>query len=477
MALTLLNSILSALILTLTVVTSVSAKVTLPSIFSDGMVIQRDRTNCVWGKAARYERIKVQIDSQNQNTNADLNGDWIVKIAPLKPGGPRTMIVTGENKIAIKNLIVGDVFLCSGQSNMEFPLSLSDYKQEDIADVKKLQLHFYKPVARVSQKEVFEPGGTWKSVSAESFSNLPAVPYLFGRKLCLDRKIPIGIICCPCGGATIESFLPPETATRMANELNPVLAPSVISSNFRTLLYPFLKFGFKGILWYQGESNLIAAKHYRNLFPAFITDLRKRMTDKELPFYFVQLPSFGWRQEDNIVDSYWADLREAQAQALKLGKVSMVVSLDTAVDGPPVHPKEKRLIAWRLAELVESEETGQLKQPPDLAKISFDAESAVLVFKPTNIKFHTEDGRKVRGFQLAGKDKKFYFADAEIKGNIVKITSDEVFSPCALRYAWADNPDANLYFDDHQPLAPFRSDRWPTFPKLNSKALAKAADD
>ncbi len=467
-------ALLLSVFLNLAFAQSSLAKVVLPSLFSDGMVIQRDRPICIWGKASPHEHVQVQIDAEVKAIIADANGDWQTNFSPLSPGKERTLTVQAANKIVLSRVKVGDVYLCSGQSNMAFPLGASDVTDDDISQLDKLQLAIYTTPNQTSASEIFDPHGAWRPITTATVKSFPAIPYQFGRALSISQKIPVGIISASCCGACLESFLPPETVKRMHCENVPFVRAGTVSNNFRTLLYPFLKMSLRGIVWYQGETNMLNIPQYRTEFPAFITDIRKRMKDQNLAFFFVQLPSFGYRQEE-LSDSFWANMREAQTAALALPNVHMVVSLDTTNAGSArevvsLHPKEKRAIALRLARLAREEASGKgAVKALLLQKVEIDGDAITVKFNGVTHSLSTSDGQTPRGFVMAGPDHKFYPAQATLHGDSIKITSDDVVDPQAARYAFSDNPDCNVV-SDGLPLPPFRTDKWATNPKLNPAA-------
>ncbi|HEY9681177.1 MAG TPA: sialate O-acetylesterase [Oculatellaceae cyanobacterium] len=449
------------------------AKVVLPSIFSDGMVIQREQSIVVWGKAAPAEQIQLTLAGQTRRASADAKGSWSTTFSALKPGPDVDLIVRSSNEIHIKNIKIGDVYLCSGQSNMALPLNQTDFRKEDIADLDKLNVRIYVTPVATSSSELFDPHGTWMTITDKSVRTFPAIPYLFARQLSLLEKLPVGIVSASCCGSYLESFLPPETVKRLHLQPTPLIPNTVIGNNFRVLLAPFCKARFAGMLWYQGEGNLLNTAQYGTHFSAFITDLRKRLEAPNLPFYFVQLPSFGWKQED-VIDSYWADMREEQSTAVALPNAYMVVSIDTDTDAPSLHPKEKREIALRLANLAFQKNKGaKIDRLPSIAKLQTEGDAITVSLNIPQGQLQTLDKMPPRGFQIAGENKRFYWAEATLSGNSIKLSCDEVAAPLAVRYAYADCPDCNVSYNG-MPLPPFRTDTWPTNPKLNPAARTRA---
>jgi sialate O-acetylesterase len=315
--------------------------------------------------------------------------------------------------------------------------------------------------------------GKWRVVTERSLNDLhlPAVPFLFARGLQISQNVPVGILLAAQGAVPIETFLPPQTISRMnQRHFKPALMPPGVKTgdNYQMLLKPVLKVGISGIIWYQGEANYQAASEYRFLFPWLITDWRKMMRNSETPLYFVQIPNHGARLA-NPTDSFWADLREAQTAALALPNVHMVVAIDTVHEEPaPLHPKEKREIAQRLLNLIRTTKYGVRLEAhgPTYRNYRIEGPAMFLAFDPVGAQLASKDGSPVQGFQLAGKDKIFHRANAVIIGNQVRLSSPEVSHPVASRYAWEDNPICSVYCNG-LPLTPFRTDQWTTHPKLN----------
>jgi sialate O-acetylesterase len=440
---------------------SAKADVSLPPVFSDHMVLQRDQPINLWGKADPGETIRVAVGKQSRTTVARKSGDWSMTLGPLHSPLSCEISIRGKNRLLVRDVQLGDVWLFSGQSNILWPLKYSDCTAQDTRNTDQLKLRIY------------EPPGKWKIITERYLTDLhlPAIPFLFARGLKISQDVPIGILLAARGAVPIETFLPPQTVKKMhERHFQPALMPPGVKTgdNYQVLLKPVLNTGISGIIWYQGEANYQAASDYRYLFPWFITDWRKMMRNSETPLYFVQIPNHGDRLR-NPVDSFWADLRESQTAALALRNVHMVVAIDTVHQEPaPLHPKEKREIAQRLLNLVRANQYGaRLKaQGPMYRNYQIKGRSMFLAFDPVDAKLVSKDGGTVQGFQMAGKDKIFHRAKAILIGNRVRLSSPEVPLPVAARYAWEDNPMCNIY-SNSLPLPPFRTDQWTTHPKLN----------
>jgi len=429
------------------------------------MVLQRDQPINIWGKADPGETIRIEVGKQSRTTVTRKSGDWSITFDPIRSRQPCEISIHGKNRLVIRDVKLGDVWLFSGQSNILWPLTYSDRTAGDIRDTEQLNIRIYEPAGHLE--------GKWRVVTERSLNDLhlPAVPFLFARGLQISQNVPVGILLAAQGAVPIETFLPPQTISRMnQRHFKPALMPPGVKTgdNYQMLLKPVLKVGISGIIWYQGEANYQAASEYRFLFPWLITDWRKMMRNSETPLYFVQIPNHGARLA-NPTDSFWADLREAQTAALALPNVHMVVAIDTVHEEPaPLHPKEKREIAQRLLNLIRTTKYGVRLEAhgPTYRNYRIEGPAMFLAFDPVGAQLASKDGSPVQGFQLAGKDKIFHRANAVIIGNQVRLSSPEVSHPVASRYAWEDNPICSVYCNG-LPLTPFRTDQWTTHPKLN----------
>lgn len=490
--------------LVLNAVPAAQAKVTLAPIFSDGLVLQRNKSAEIWGAAEPGEKVEVQVAGQRKSASADVHGQWRVRLAPMQPGVDLELVVAGgggkgEDKLVVRDVAVGDVWLCSGQSNIGFPIHGSDALPQDLADADTLKIHIFSQWKNVQTGKV--PAGTWSVIDKAKVSLIttPAIPYLFARQLQQKKKVPTAILLLNCGGAPIETFLPPKTIKQFGVKPNSLLPPFKLSENYHAYLEPFLRFSIKGILWYQGESNFNAPALYKKIFPAFISDWRGRLADATVPLFFVQLPNHGNRVS-TPVDALWAELREAQTAALALPDVYMVVSVDTASGDPAkMHPAEKRVIAQRLSEfaLLKDKGTGAVPRiaGPSFKSFRIDGDRVFVTINNgiSSGAALTLNENETHSFAVSGADRVFHWAKArKVTGGRsanaslraphseiarahgdapkgvteIELRSDEVKHPVAARYAWADNPVCSVS-GGNLPLAPFRTDRWPTHPQIN----------
>jgi sialate O-acetylesterase len=637
---------------------AVRAEVRLPAIIGDNMVLQQGTKVRIWGNAKAGERVIVTFQNKSTETVADAQGYWQVFIGPLKSGGPAELTVKGDNTVTIKNVLVGEVWLCSGQSNMEWPLANTIGATETLAQANYPEIRMFRVEHHTSAEPLKDLEGHWIVTTPDEAAHFTAVGYFFGRELYQRLKVPIGLINSSWGGTPAEAWtshdalvsspelkpildryesslnmLPqakeayahalaqweeknlyidagnkgealgyadPSTSTadwskmdlpqqfetagllidgavwfRRVLELpeswagkdlvlnltpiddqdvtyfngkkvgsigretpNSYMVPrkyvvpgsvvhggrnviavrvfdsageggfsrggamsigpnegdvislrgaweykvelalepkhpdwgsrpeavGVSNQNNPSVLYnamivPIVPFAIRGAIWYQGESNAGRAYQYRTLFPIMIRDWRSAW-GHEFPFYFVQLANWHANKAEPD-ESDWAELREAQTMTLREPQTGMAVTIDIG-DENDIHPRNKldvgrRLAAWALADTY-----GQKVVPsgPLFDRFTIEGDKVRIRFKHGG-GLKTRDGGAVKGFAIAGEDRRFVWADARIDGDSVIVSSPKVLKPVAVRYAWADNPIANLYNAAALPASPFRTDAWP----------------
>ncbi len=459
------------------------ADASLPSVFSDGMVLQRDRPVPVWGKAKPAEKITVTCAGQTQTARADSKGRWKVTLDALEAGGPHTLVVQAKNTITIKDVLVGEVWVCSGQSNMQWPVSRSANPTAEIDQARYPKLRLLQ-VPRGTEPELqddFE--GAWAPCTPKTVAAFSAVAYYFGRRLHEELEVPVGLIHTSYGGTPAEAWMDTKTLGR-TKKLKPlrlrweravaaaskrgragdttVYSPHRPGNLWNAMVAPLVPYGIRGVIWYQGESNAGRAAQYRTLFPTMIGAWRKHWGQGDFPFYFVQLAN--WRaQAEKPVPSAWAELREAQARtAVSVPNTGMALAIDIG-EANDIHPKNKQDVGKRLAALALTRDYKQ-RVPlhgPVFAGWKPGKNGAAVVRFTHAAGLQTDDDDPPRGFAIAGRDKVFHWATARIEGETVILSCPAVKKPVAIRYAWSDNPGVNLTNGAELPTAPFRTDDWP----------------
>lgn len=496
---------------------SAAADVRLHDLFTDRMVLQRGTSVPIWGSASEGERVTVQFQNQTLTTTAK-EGRWRVELKNLKAGGPFTLTVSGRNTVTLQDVLVGEVWICSGQSNMEWPVRQSADPNFTASRANYPRIRLFKVPHRIALQPVSDlsNAGTWQVCTPDTVRDFSAVAYHFGRFLHEALDVPIGLIQTTWGGTPAESWTSREWLTRtpslkyyidqldarlqtfardggqmmaayrqaleerqkavqenrqplppMPVNPDPAAHPSTPTSLYNGMIAPLVPFAFKGVIWYQGESNAGRAYEYRTLFPAMIRSWRAVWRRGDFPFLCVQLaPFMGIRPEPH--ESNWAELREAQGLATQqLPKVGMAVITDCGEE-KDIHPKRKTPVGYRLSLLARSIAYGEriIANGPTYAGVRFRGREAHIRFKNTGSGLMMK-GNELTGFTLCGADRQFKHAKAEIRGNTVVVWSDEVPNPVAVRFGWAYYPVVNLFNKEGLPASPFRTDDFPgeTWPK------------
>lgn len=479
----------------------------LPAIFSRNMVLQREKPVVIYGSTESGVQVNVNLNQVQKSVNADSNGKWKITFDPLPVGGPYQMTVsTVDTTITYPNILSGDVWLCSGQSNMQMQLVGDQYVKDEMSIAKMPNLRLIRMPLRASTDVNNDATGDtyWLESDTLSAKLFSAIGYYFGKKIHLEEGVPVGMIGAAWGGSTIETWISRDalypfedyqpfldeivTRTVTLDELNQRAAdelarinearaaglptttdpyiPSALqhfpSVSYYGNIHPIKDFQMKGVLWYQGENNVLRAWEYRDLFPTLIKDWRTKFNDATMPFYYVQLPNYGLVR-DYPYTSQWAELREAQDVTDTVPNTGMVVTIDIgACDN--IHPVNKRDVGYRMANMVLKDVYGKTGLNPEFPRFkSLTVESGAVICEFE----HVGDGLKVMGgevkeFCIAGSNKVFYNATATlIAPNKIKIESTSVPAPVAVRYAWSNCPINGLYFNSYDlPLAPFRTDDW-----------------
>lgn len=431
------------------------------SLISDGAVLQRGMSVPIWGTANGGEKVTVKFQDQTIDTTAK-GGKWMVRLDPLKAGGPFTMTIGGENVIEIKNILVGEVWICSGQSNMQMSLSSVANAEKAIADSNDPMLRLFTVPRNPSFTPIDNVNGKWLEAGPETVGGFTAVGYFFGRDLRKALKVPVGLINTSYGGTRVEAW----TACRALQEgCNPqATPPEKINPNDRSVLYngmiaPLIPYAIQGAIWYQGEGNAGQAFKYRTRFPAMIRNWREDWGEPDFPFLFVQLAPFQ-KIVSEPAESAWAELCEAQLiTSLTCPKTAMAVITDYG-DPANIHPTQKEPVGARLALAARAIAYGEniVYQGPVYDSIKIKGDRAIIFFKNGGL---TAKGGDLTGWAIAGEDKKFYNARATIQGDRVVVSSPEVPHPIAVRYGWADCPVVNLFYKKQLPASPFRTDDFP----------------
>ncbi|AMV40296.1 sialate O-acetylesterase [Planctomyces sp. SH-PL62] len=489
------------------------ADVKLPSIFSDHMVLQRQLPLNVWGWAEPGEEVTVKFHGQTKTTKGGDDGTWKVVLDPVEAGGPFELAVSGKNSITYGDVLVGEVWICSGQSNMQWSLNNSIDGDLAILAAKNPNIRIISVPQVGTQEPQKDFRGEWKVASPETVGPFSGVGYFFGKQLQETLGVPVGLINDAWGGSACEAWIPRDRLAADAKykdllasweerekgyeaakkayedarakakaEDKPGPGPNqdpdgLMKGNARPgniyngVLLPTVGYGIKGAIWYQGESNAGRAYQYRDMFPLMIQTWRDLWGQGDFSFYWVQLADF-MGEKPEPADSAWAELREAQTMTMgRLPNTGEAVIIDIG-EGKDIHPQNKSDVGKRLARWALARDYG-VKVPcqsPTYKSMEKKDGKIVLTFDHVAGGFRPFDVAEPRGFAIAGADRKFVWAQAKIVGpDKVEVWSDQVSQPEAVRYAWADNPVCNMYSAAGLPTTPFRTDDWPGVTANNTR--------
>lgn len=436
------------------------ARVTANGMFSDNAVLQQGIKLPIWGTADDGEKVTVSIADQKVETTA-AHGKWRVELAPLKAGGPHTLVIEGPgDRIEAHNVLIGEVWIAGGQSNMQWEVRQSANAKEEIDSSANPHIRLI-TIARHGAgepKDLVE--GKWVECSPKTVGEFSAVAYFFGRALEKQLKVPVGLINCNLGGTTAERWMSKE-ALEAETELKEMKRTQGANDLYNAMIHPLAGYGIAGAIWYQGESNADRAYLYRTLFPAMIKNWRDEWKQGNFPFLFVQLAPHKQISKDPQ-ESDWAELREAQLlTTVKSPHTAMAVITDVG-DEKDIHPKKKQPVGERLATAARALAYGEKVEysGPTYDSLTISGRDAIVHFKHVGAGLIAK-GEKLTGFTVAGEDRRFHNADAKIVGDTVVVSSPDVEKPVAVRFGWANYPVVNLWNKEELPASPFRTDDFP----------------
>lgn len=444
-----------------------NANVRLPAVIASNMVLQRQTTVSLWGWSDPGEKIYITASWNNKkdSVTADGNAQWKLGIATPAAGGPYTLTIKGRNEIVLTNVMIGEVWVCSGQSNMEWS-SYQGVKQmlEELPKSANDQIrlfHIPKTTAATPQDDC---QGQWKVCGPESLKGFSAIGYFYAKKLQQELGVPVGIINSSWGGTPAEAWTTNEvmssneTLKQAASKLAPTHGwPVEPARAFNAMISPITRFNIAGVIWYQGESNTKTNSTYQTLFTAMMADWRKQW-QKEFPFYFVQIAPFAYD-----VSNIGALLREQQAKSLISPQTGMVVITDLVDNVKDIHPQNKLDVANRLAKMALAEtykkEVGAY-QSPAFKRMEVKGNQAILYFDHAPTGFMVKGNEKPSEFYIAGDDKTFLPADVKLEKDRIVVSNKAVSKPLAVRFAFSNTAMANVFSKEGLPIAPFRTDDW-----------------
>lgn len=500
----------------------VYAEVTLPHVIGSNMVMQRDMQVPIWGWASAGEEVTITLSAEAEGAVstttvvADAEGNWQIKLPPTAAGGPYTLRVEGNNTLELTNVLFGEVWVCSGQSNMQWPVSASKDSETEIAAAMYPKIRLFYVPRRSAGLPRQDVTANWQETTPETIANFSAVAYYFGRKLYKNLDVPIGLINTSWGGTRIEPWTPPvgfagvptlasiyeevqkvqetyraqlpekmrtietwiaETRkalktggrlTEMPDNTHPLRNHTRPTGIYNSMVYPLVPYAIRGTIWYQGESNLRDGMRYQKKMKALIQGWREVWGQGDFPFYFVQLAPFDYSGRFNYRGReagqfFLPRIWEAQAATLALPNTGMAVTTDIG-NLTDIHPRNKqevgrRLALWALAKDYSRDDV--TPSGPLYTSMAVEGNTIRLTFDHIGSGLTSRDGEPLTWFEIAGEDKQFVEAEATIEGDTVVVSSETVTEPVAVRFGWHQSAEPNFVNKEGLPASPFRTTALP----------------
>ncbi len=467
--------ILSAAIL-LTAMTGANAEVKLPAIFSDGMVMQQQTQANLWGSATPKAKVLVTTgwDKKQYSVNADANGQWKLSVSTPKAGGPYTLTFNDGKVTTLSNILIGEVWLCSGQSNMEMPMK--GFKNQPIENANMDILRSKNPHIRMFTLKLtstFAPQtdvvGAWKEACPANTKDFSATAYYFGKLVNEITDVPVGLVVAAWGGSACEAWMKADWLKAFPDAKIPQSEADITSKNrtptalYNGMLHPLIGMTMKGVIWYQGEDNCNRYQTYADMFTALINGWRAEWKQGDFPFYYCQIAPYDWaliteKGKEPLNSAY---LREQQSKVeLRVPNTGMVVLLDAGME-TGIHPAKKKTAGERLALLALNKTYGVegiTSQSPYFKEIEIKNDTVIVSFERAEM-WITTNGKESKLFKVAGADKVFHPAKAWIARSKMYVKSDAVPNPVAVRYGFENYVEGDV-FCDGLPVSSFRSDNW-----------------
>lgn len=444
------------------------SKVELPKIFNNNMVLKQKTKVNVWGKSPAGSKVRIisSWDAKVYTAIADQQGKWKTMISTPAAGGPYTLSFDDGDKTTLNNILIGEVWLCSGQSNMAMPMKGNTGQPilnsaDIIAQSANTNLRLFTVKRTMSEVPLDDCSGEWKVSSPESVPDFSAVAFQFGQMLQRQLNVPVGMIASSWGGTPIRSWMDTgfdEFAKMYPENKGPITSksPQVL---YRGMIAPIVPFTLSGFLWYQGEGDKNTPDLYERMMPALIKEWRSKWGQGDLGFYYVQIAPNNYKEKAGAY--YSAYLREAQVNAAKkLKRAGVAITTDVGSD-KTIHPPNKTLVAERLFKQAMAKTYGAkgIYEGPEYKSIKVQGQKAILSFKNTGSGLMLKSDEP--NFEIAGADQVFHKASAKLIGNTIEVESAAVTQPVAVRYAFKDYFIGNLFNKEGFPATSFRTDRWP----------------
>ena len=447
-----------------------NAEIKLPAFFASDMVLQQQTTANIWGKSEPRKQVTLftSWNLKRYKTSADEEGNWKISFTTTKAGGPYTMVISDGKGVTLNNIMLGEVWLCAGQSNMEMPMKgFPGQPIEDgnmnILKSENTKLRLFRVERKADVDAQTDVKGRWEEAMPVSVRDFSATAYYFGKLLQETLKVPVGLIASSWGGSSIEAWMSKEMLKDFPQAKVPQKKEEIKSPHqtatllYQGMIHPLVGYPIKGVIWYQGEANRNRYESYADMFNSMTEGWRKVWNQEEtIPFYFCQIAPFGYVGGINS-----AFIREAQAKAAQKPYIGMAVLMDTGEE-KCIHPAQKREAGERLALLAITKTyniTGIESESPEFKNIEIKGSEVTVYFDKAPLGIYAENGESDL-FMVAGEDKVFYPAKAKVLQNKVIVTSDAVVNPVAVRYAFEDFVVGDLFGMGGLPVSSFRSDNW-----------------
>lgn len=435
------------------------SNVSLPAIFSNDMVLQRNADVKIWGWAKPGEVVKISTtwNTDTLQTKVGNNGTWEILLSTPNVRGPQQVTISGYNTVVLKNVLLGEVWLVSGQSNMEWTAAEGiDNAEEAIAGAENPQIRFFTVDDRTAPTPQQDLGGEWIASTPETMKYFSAVAYFFGKKLHEELNVPIGVINSSWGGTPAEVWMPAEVfegneeLTKAAEMLPDVeWGPRRPGALYNAMIAPLTSFKLAGILWYQGESNTANADHYEQIFSTLIDSWRQKW-NAELPFYYAQIAPYNYGDNFDGVK-----VRDAQRRVLKMPKTGMVITSDIG-DIEDIHPRNKKDVGLRFANLALDKVYG-IKKPahfPLFERVEKKGNKLKIYFANAG-ELRLDKENPVSQFEVAGEDGQFQPVDMKVRKNHVELNVKKIDNPTKLRYSWSNTGTSNIFNEAGLPASSF----------------------
>lgn len=456
---------------------NIDAEVKLPAFFSDGMVMQQQTDANLWGTATANKTVKITTswDGKVYQTKAGLDGSWKISVKTPAAGGPYDIEFYDGKVTRIKDILMGEVWICSGQSNMEMPMKGFPGQPVDNANMDALrsrndQIRLFTVKRSSSFTPLTDVTGSWKHANPESVREFSATAYYFGRLVQEQLGVPVGLVLAAWGGSACEAWMTAEWLKAFPAAKIPQSEADIKSKNrtptvlYNGMLHPLIGMSMKGVIWYQGEDNYNRASTYADMFTTMIRGWRSDWKQGDFPFYYCQIAPYDYSlitaEGEEVINS--AYLREQQAKAEHMiNNVGMAVLMDAGMK-KGIHPSQKQVVGERLARLALVKTygfKGITAESPYYCGMSVSNDTVTVSFDRDKMWVNCKDKFESVNFQLAGEDKIFYPAKAWLERSKVKVKSEKVPHPVAVRYAFENYVAGDLFGED-LPVSSFRSDNW-----------------